>query len=58
MRKQAVKTTDFCGKRRFVSAELDLNLILLKKDALAVCAVADSKLLSGTNRPAVDRVCR
>ena len=58
MRKQAIKTVKFCGKRRFVSAELGLNLILLEKDALAVCAAADSKLLSGTNRPVVDKTRR
>ena len=44
MRKQAIKTVKFCGKRRFVSAELDLNLILLEKDALAVCAVSSSPM--------------
>ena len=48
MRKQAIKTANFSGKRRFasaffcVSAELDLNLILLEKDALAICAVISS----------------
>ena len=52
MRKQAIKTANFSGKRRFgsawlirkfcVSAELDLNLILLEKDALAICAVSSS----------------
>ena len=61
MRKQAIKTADFCGKRRIVSAFLRNSTSTSscsKRTRSRFAPSRTAKLLSGTNRPAVDRVCR